>query len=117
VPLVTGGRSSGARVACRTAAATGAVGVVALAFPLHPPRRRSTPPGLDRQRDRVDELTSVVVPVLVVAGERDPFGRPAEFPPGTRVHAVAGADHALRVGTDELAEVAIEWTLAQAAPT
>ncbi|MGE5762358.1 MAG: alpha/beta family hydrolase [Mycobacterium leprae] len=119
VPLVTGGRSSGARVACRTAAATDAVAVVALAFPLHPPGRRSAVrPRPDREPpDRVGELTAVPVPVLVVAGDRDPFGRPEEFPPGTRVHVVASADHALRVGTDRLAEVVVEWTLAQAAPT
>ncbi|MFB4310375.1 alpha/beta family hydrolase [Actinomadura sp. GTD37] len=68
VPLVQGGRSNGARVACRTARAAGAVGVVALAFPLHPPR--------DPRKTRVDELRSAGVEVLVVNGDRDPFGVP-----------------------------------------
>lgn len=68
VPLVQGGRSNGARVACRTAAAAGAVGVVALAFPLHPPGRP--------EKTRVDELRSAGVEVLVVNGGRDPFGVP-----------------------------------------
>jgi predicted alpha/beta-hydrolase family hydrolase len=68
LPLVTGGRSSGARVACRTAAATGAVGVLCLAFPLHPPGRP--------EKSRLEELDAVAVPVLVVQGESDPFGMP-----------------------------------------
>jgi predicted alpha/beta-hydrolase family hydrolase len=70
---VSGGRSSGARVACRTAAATGAVAVLCLAFPLVPPRRRTaTGPPATRQ----DELDAVTVPVLVVQGENDRFGMP-----------------------------------------
>ncbi|MEV0665950.1 alpha/beta family hydrolase [Actinomadura luteofluorescens] len=69
VPLVQGGRSNGARVACRTAAAAGAAGVVALAFPLHPPGRP--------EKTRVEELRSAGVEVLVVNGDRDPFGVPA----------------------------------------
>jgi predicted alpha/beta-hydrolase family hydrolase len=88
-PLVVGGRSAGARVACRTAGAVGAAGVVALAFPLHPPGRPD--------RSRVAELLSVEVPVLVVQGDRDSFGGPAELPDGTRVVAVPGADHGFRV--------------------
>jgi predicted alpha/beta-hydrolase family hydrolase len=68
VPLVAGGRSSGARVACRTATVTGAAGVVALAFPLHPPGRP--------ERTRAAELATGV-PTLVVNGDRDPFGVPA----------------------------------------
>lgn len=86
LPTVTGGRSSGARVACRTAAASGAVAVVALAFPLHPPGRP--------ERSRLAELAAPVVPVLVVQGDRDPFGMP---PPGAhrRVVVVPGATHAL----------------------
>ncbi|MEW2358497.1 alpha/beta family hydrolase [Spirillospora sp. NPDC029432] len=68
VPLVQGGRSNGARVACRTAAAAGAAGVVALAFPLHPPGKP--------EKSRVDELRGAGVEVLVVSGERDPFGIP-----------------------------------------
>jgi predicted alpha/beta-hydrolase family hydrolase len=68
VPLVLGGRSSGARVACRTAAALGAAGVVALAFPLHPPGKP--------ERSRAAELITGV-PTLVVNGDRDPFGVPS----------------------------------------
>lgn len=86
-PLVLGGRSAGARVACRTAAALGAHAVLALAFPL-------TPPGSDRSR--ADELLRPSVPRLVVQGERDAFGVP-EPSPGVHVHVVAGADHGFRV--------------------
>ena len=87
VPLVLCGRSSGARVACRTATALGAAGVIALAFPTHPPGRPD--------RDRLAELALPVVPVLVVQGERDPFGLPPPAP-GRTVVVVAGGDHALR---------------------
>ena len=69
LPLIFGGRSSGARVACRTAPAGGAVAVLCLAFPVHPPGRA--------ERSRLAELDGVGVPVLVVQGQRDPFGRPA----------------------------------------
>ena len=86
LPLVVGGRSSGARVACRTAAATGAAGVLCLAFPLQP-RREGAP-------SRLPELDAVAVPVLVVQGENDPFGVPPEAP-GRTVVRVRG-DHALR---------------------
>ncbi|MGH8970988.1 MAG: alpha/beta hydrolase family protein [Actinomycetes bacterium] len=88
-PLVVGGRSAGARVACRTASRLGAVGCLALSFPLHPPGRP--------ERSRVGELTGAGVPTLVVQGERDPFGGPAEFPPGTDLRAVPFADHSFRV--------------------
>jgi len=75
LPLVTGGRSAGARVACRTAAATGAIGVLCLAFPLvSPPRRGAAGP----PRTRQDELDGVTVPVLVVQGENDRFGMPED---------------------------------------
>jgi len=83
--VVFGGRSAGARVACRTAADGGAVGVLALAFPLHPPGRP--------ERSRAVEL-DLAVPLLVVQGGRDPFGRPGEFPVGAAVAVVPGADHA-----------------------
>ena len=87
-PLVVGGRSSGARVACRTALATGAVGVICLAFPLHPPGRPDA--------SRAEELGCVGdVPLLVVQGERDAFGGPSEFPAGVEVVGVPG-DHSLR---------------------
>lgn len=82
-PLVVGGRSAGARVACRTAAQVGADGVLCLAFPLHPPGRP--------ERSRLDELTAVQVPVLVVQGDRDAFG----VPPGAVL--VPGADHGFKV--------------------
>lgn len=98
-PLVVGGRSAGARVACRTAAATGAVAVLALAFPLCPP---------GSSRDRGPELDAVALPRLVVQGDRDAFGVPA----GPDVHVVRGADHAFavrrkdgRTSTEVLAEV------------
>ncbi|MCX4691112.1 alpha/beta family hydrolase [Streptomyces sp. NBC_01408] len=74
LPVVAGGRSAGARVACRTAAELDAAGVLALAFPLHPPGRP--------ERSRADELTGAGRPTLVVQGARDPFGRPEEFPGG-----------------------------------
>ncbi len=80
LPLVTGGRSSGARVACRTARATHAAAVLCLAFPLQPPRREGAAPA----PSRLAELAEVSVPVLIVQGERDPFGLPpsAPLPPG-----------------------------------
>ncbi|AYY15234.1 hydrolase [Actinobacteria bacterium YIM 96077] len=72
VPIIAGGRSAGARVACRTARSVGAVAVVALAFPLHPPGKP--------ERSRAAELLGAGVPTLVVQGARDTFGRPDEFP-------------------------------------
>ncbi|NEE02569.1 alpha/beta hydrolase family protein [Phytoactinopolyspora halotolerans] len=90
VPLVVGGRSAGARVACRTHTDVAAVAVVALAFPLHPPGKP--------ERSRLDELTGVTVPVLVVQGDRDTFGTPAEFPDGAwYVTPVPHADHGMAV--------------------
>jgi len=88
-PLVVGGRSAGARVACRTALAVGAVGCLALAFPLHPPGRP--------ERSRLDDLLGAGVPTLVVQGERDPFGAPGEFPAGVDLRLVPGADHGFTV--------------------
>ena len=104
-PLVLGGRSAGARVACRTAPAQGAAGVLALAFPLHPPGKP--------EKSRADELRAVDVPLLVVQGATDAFGGPAEVTnalaghPGT-VHAVAG-DHALKRDLPAVAEAAASW--------
>lgn len=86
-PLVVGGRSSGARVACRTADQVGAAAVLALAFPLAPPGRDST---------RAAELALPRVPVLVVQGDRDVFGVPAAAG-GVEVAVVLGADHAFAV--------------------
>lgn len=85
-PLVVAGRSSGARVACRTATASGAVAVVALAFPVHPPGKP--------EKSRLDELALPRVAVLVVQGDRDAFGMP---PPGAATLVVLpGADHSLK---------------------
>ena len=103
LPLVTGGRSAGARVACRTAASTRAAGVLCLAFPLRPPRRSGGAPAPSRE----DELDAVEVPVLVVQGERDPFGMPPAGP-RRRVVVVAG-DHSLRTDLDAVAEAIRDW--------
>ncbi|RKN36791.1 alpha/beta family hydrolase [Streptomyces hoynatensis] len=89
LPVVAGGRSAGARVACRTARETGARAVLALAFPLHPPGKP--------ERSRADELRETEVPLLVVQGTRDPFGRPEEFPRGVELREVPEADHGLAV--------------------
>jgi hypothetical protein len=101
LPIVTGGRSSGARVACRTAEEVGAAAVLCLAFPLHPPGK-----GDDPTKSRLSELEAVRVPVLVVQGERDPFGMP---PPGPdRTVTVIPGTHSLRSRTAVEAAVA-EW--------
>lgn len=90
LPVVSGGRSAGARVACRTAVELGAVAVLALGFPLHPPGRP--------ERSRAAELLGAGVPTLVVQGANDPFGRPAEFPEGPYdLIEVPYADHGLAV--------------------
>ena len=101
LPLVSGGRSSGARVACRTAADVGAAAVLCLAFPLHPPGK-----GDDPAKSRVHELDAVVVPTLVVQGESDPFGMPPAGL-GRTVVKVPG-NHALRSGAAVSAAVS-EW--------
>lgn len=91
-PLVVGGRSSGARVACRTATSVGALACLALAFPLHPPWRP--------EKSRWPELAGSGVPTLVVQGDRDPFGSAADFPelPGSiRIKSVDDADHEFSV--------------------
>ena len=88
-PLVLGGRSAGARSAARTAYHLGASGVLALAFPLHPPGKP--------ERSRLEELTAVAVPTLVVQGENDPFGRPDEFPEHQPLVVVPQADHSFKV--------------------
>jgi len=105
-PLVLGGRSAGARVACRTAAEQGAAGVLALAFPLHPPGRP--------EKSRAGELTAVPVPLVVVQGETDAFGGPAEVAGaldgqvGASVYAVPG-DHSLKRNVDIVAAAAMSW--------
>ena len=103
LPLVVGGRSLGARVACRTAEATGAVGVLCLAFPLNPPRRASGAPA----QSRLLELDAVTVPTLVVQGARDPFGIPPAAPLRTVVQ-VPG-DHGLRADSNAVADAVRTW--------
>lgn len=98
LPLITGGRSSGAGVACRTAVDTGSVAVLCLAFPLHPPGRP--------EKTRLPELDAVTLPTLVVQGASDPFGLPPAAP-NRVVHAVPGT-HTLG---DQAAvrEVVVRW--------
>jgi predicted alpha/beta-hydrolase family hydrolase len=97
--LMVGGRSAGARVACRTAAETGAVAVLCLAFPVHPPGRP--------EKTRLDELDAVDVPVLVVQGDSDPFGMP---PPaaGRDVVTVPG-NHSLKGDLGAVAAAVRDW--------
>ncbi|MFF1822006.1 alpha/beta family hydrolase [Kribbella sp. NPDC051587] len=112
-PLVIGGRSAGARVACRTASSLGASGVLALAFPLHAPGKP--------EKSRVDELRGTGLPTFVVQGERDTFGTPEEFPPLTEMAVVPDADHSFKVPKkaeltqDEsyelLVEAVFEWVV------
>jgi uncharacterized protein len=101
LPLVVGGRSSGARVACRTAGEAGAAAVLCLAFPLHPPGRPDDP-----SKSRLPELETPGVPVLVVQGERDPFGIPPPGP-GRQVVLVPGT-HSLR-STGAISKVVGDW--------
>lgn len=107
LPLVLGGRSSGARVACRTAGSLGAVGVLCLAFPLQPPGKAERP-------SRLPELDGAGVPALVVQGERDAFGMPPEGP-GRTVVVVAG-DHSLKKDQPAIAEAVRAW-LTRLAPS
>jgi predicted alpha/beta-hydrolase family hydrolase len=100
LPLVQGGRSNGARVACRTAEAAGARAVIALAFPLHPPGRP--------EQTRVAELRGAGVDVLVVNGERDPFGIPAPED-AARVVVLPGETHALTRNPGALGAVVGSW--------
>jgi predicted alpha/beta-hydrolase family hydrolase len=96
--VLTGGRSSGARVACRTAADTGSSAVLCLAFPLHPPGRP--------EKSRLDELEALDVPALVVQGERDPFGMPPDGP--NRTVARVPGTHSLRDSASVAAAVS-DW--------
>ncbi len=108
-PLVVGGRSAGARSAARTARSLGASGCLCLAFPLHPPGRPES--------SRVEELLGTRLPTLVIQGERDPMGRPEEFPDGIEMAVVPGGDHSLRVPrsgqltSDEALGIVVESTL------
>jgi uncharacterized protein len=110
-PMVLGGRSAGARVACRLAQELGAVGCLALSFPLHPPGRPES--------SRLPELLGSSVPTLVIQGERDAFGGPDEFPPTVELTTIPEADHGLKVpkrallSADEtlalIVEAVVEW--------
>jgi uncharacterized protein len=102
LPLIVGGRSLGARVACRTAETTGAAGVLCLAFPLQPPARAGGNPS----ESRLAELDEVRVPTLVVQGERDRFG----IPPSSKRRTVVTVpgDHSLR-NAEAVAEAVQGW--------
>ena len=100
--LIVGGRSLGARVACRTVNQTEADAVLCLAFPLVPPRRSDKPP-----QSRLPELEAVEVPVLVVQGENDRFGMPPDGP-RRKVVEVAG-DHGLKADTGAVGEAVAAW--------
>jgi predicted alpha/beta-hydrolase family hydrolase len=112
-PLVLGGRSAGARSACRIGRRVGARGVLALSFPLHPPGRP--------EKSRLDELLGARVRTLVIQGERDPFGTPEEFPDSVELAVVPAADHGMKVPrsadvsqADALAvvlEATLEWVV------
>ena len=102
LPLVVGGRSLGARVACRTADAAGAVAVLCLAFPLEPPPRAGKPP-----QNRLDELDAVTVPTLVVQGERDRFGIPPAA--ATREVVQVRGDHSLKTDLEAVAAAVRAW--------
>jgi hypothetical protein len=107
LPLIVGGRSSGARVACRTAGALGAAGVVCLAFPLLPPQRANAS---KLPQSRLDELAAVPVPVLVVQGRGDRFGIPPAAD-GRTVIEVAG-DHSLRSDVKAVRAAVGDWLAA-----
>ena len=100
VPLISGGRSSGARVACRTSAAAGAAAVLCLAFPVHPPGKP--------EKSRLDELDGVQVPTLVVQGQADPFGMPPAAP-GRELVVVPGAHSFNAAGLGALTEAVRAW--------
>jgi predicted alpha/beta-hydrolase family hydrolase len=103
IPLVQGGRSNGARVACRTAQDVNAVGVVALAFPLHPPGKADVP-----ERSRAPELRAAGVPVLVINGDRDPFGIP-EAGDVDRLVVLPGQAHGLSRHPAEITAAVAAW--------
>jgi predicted alpha/beta-hydrolase family hydrolase len=102
LPVIVGGRSLGARVACRTTDATGAVAMLCLAFPLEPPRRAGKPP-----QSRLPELEAVTVPTLVVQGERDPFGIPPAGP--SREVVTVPGDHGLKADPEAVAAAVRAW--------
>jgi uncharacterized protein len=106
LPLLAGGRSAGARVACRTAGAVGATGVICLAFPLHPPARA----GAER-KTRLPELEAAGVPVLVVQGQNDRFGIPPAGP--DREVVVIRGDHGLKSDKAALVAAVSRWLSAR----
>jgi uncharacterized protein len=99
LPLIAGGRSAGARVACRTAADTNAAAVLCLAFPVHPPGRP--------EKTRLAELDAVTVPVLVVQGAADPFGMPPEA--ANREVVTVSGNHSLAKSRDKVAAAVGDW--------
>lgn len=101
--LIVGGRSLGARVACRTLEQTGGVAVLCLAFPLQPPARKGKAPS----PSRIDELEAVKVPMLIVQGESDQFGMPPEAA-GREVAKVPGT-HSLRKDPEAVAQAVQAW--------
>ena len=103
LPLIVGGRSLGARVACRTVEETGALAVLCLAFPLQPPARKGKAPS----PSRLPELEAVSVPMLIVQGERDRFGTP----PTTAQREISRVpgDHSLRSDPDAVADAVRGW--------
>lgn len=103
LPLIQGGRSNGARLACRTAQRAGAVAVIALAFPLHPPGKADDP-----SRSRPGELRSAGVPVLVISGDRDPFGIPDEAD-ADRLIVLPGETHSLSRRPQAITEAVASW--------
>ena len=107
LPLIGGGRSAGARVACRTAAQTGAAGVLCLAFPVHPPGKP--------EKSRIEELDGVEVPVLVVQGQSDPFGMPPDAR-GRHVARVRG-NHGLKADVDAVGAAVRDWLAGVELPT
>ncbi len=111
LPLVVGGRSSGARVACRTAHLTRAAGVLCLAFPLQPPQGERPAP----RPSRLPELDSVGVEVLIVQGENDSFGMPGAAP--RRTVCVVPGDHSLPRGLADAAPLVGEWLQQAVVPT
>lgn len=118
-PVAIGGRSAGARVACRLATPLAVDGVLALAFPLHPPGRPDS--------SRLAELELATCPRLVVQGERDTFGGPPEFPPNPNLIAVPFADHSLKVPKrapvtqeatlDRIVAAVVHWLSVAVAPS
>jgi predicted alpha/beta-hydrolase family hydrolase len=113
LPVISGGRSAGARVACRTAVELGAHAVLALGFPLHPPGKP--------EKSRAEELLGAGVPTLVVQGGNDPFGKPEEFPDGDyELVEVPYGDHGFAVPKKAditqdralavITDAVVEWT-------